>query len=372
MSDAEGIVIAFAALYLSDCFAWIPYGATAFAQTSFGRWSVRAAHVDLPSLAGGVLALNPLPPLPTLFISESDPLSFSIDGLVFSSRDGESRFVLYAAIENLHTENDALFLNGMEIATFTSPIRANNMCQFIDRLRQCESSQRETVIDAKLRHALSPLRATRAISLFRGTTLPLRITCNALWCYLFLVYPVAVILLGVSSLSFRLAAGALYLHFVCLYLFWGTHRRLLRADRRGRRNALLTMLLCPPMAIRAVDIIARHAFAAHHPLTIQQVLIGRDRQDMRYHWHAPQLVADSSRDRDVESVRRWYLDRLSQIAGSVLGILPPGAEVAPTIVADPGSVSYCPRCGVQYTRSHGQCADCEAIELAPLRPPHEE
>jgi hypothetical protein len=138
------------------------------------------------------------------------------------------------------------------------------------------------------------------------------------------------------------------------------------------------MLLAPPSAVRAHDVLSRHLLENFHPLALAEVLCAPEtcqafaRQvllDLRY----PAFPVWPTNEAGPSSTEQWsravWLEAVENFVRRAGW--KPEALVAPPRPLEPGNRSYCPRCGAQFIARKGTCADCGGRPLLPFAASHQ-
>src|ERR1700686_1257965 len=81
MSDLEVLFLVLGVVYLWECFYWFRRGTVAFITGWGHRWRVMNPAALMGNQSGGIVAVNPLPPLGTLLAGSQSPLSISPEGV---------------------------------------------------------------------------------------------------------------------------------------------------------------------------------------------------------------------------------------------------------------------------------------------------
>jgi len=209
---------------------------------------------------------------------------------------------------------------------------------------------------------------------FRGRSSALRILCNGLFAYLFVLCPVLIGMQGILFWWLPLLLGLAALTGATLLAYWRAHRALYPDDRDDRRRRLTAMLLSPPAAVRAHDALSRGLLSGYHPLAAaaalcpqpvfldyaRRVLIdARVPRPAATGGGAPAAAATTTGG-DMERLAQ-EVDRLVALTGAR-----PEDLNAPPAERDPQAHSYCPRCRSQYRVASGECSDCGGFRLQPL------
>jgi hypothetical protein len=208
----------------------------------------------------------------------------------------------------------------------------------------------------------------------RSRSGPVRVLSNALFVYLFAVVVPLVCRFGFGQFGAWLLAGMLAQTITIAVLFRRAHAALHPGADEERFKPFLTMLLAPPTAIRAPDILARHLLENFHPLALARVLCPREsfeefaRQvllDSRY----PLFPVSPKSDPAAVAAEQWFRDAAMNAVEKYVasaGLQPVGLT-APPLPAEPANRSYCARCGAQFVMTEGSCADCGGRPLQPFK-----
>jgi hypothetical protein len=151
------------------------------------------------------------------------------------------------------------------------------------------------------------------------------------------------------------------------------HKSLYLWDVKDRWSHLAMMVLSPPIAIRARDLLSRPLLDAFHPLAVAHVLLPKE----DFFDFARRVMLDLSfpiapvcptEETGPQETERWFRNRLWAAAENLIrqGGLSPEALLKPPVLAGEDSRSYCPRCRCQFTVTEGDCPDCGGLPLQPL------
>jgi len=226
----------------------------------------------------------------------------------------------------------------------------------------CETWPQVACIDSSLN-----LRALRDdLDRFAVCGIFLRVLCNTLFAYLFIVLPTIMLMWSVTVLWPTLLTALVVLVVPLAVEFRDLHAWLWPTNVSDRRGELAHMVLYPPAAIRAHDWIAHRLCRPYHPLAVAAVLCPSPvfaqfaARELRrlHHPLATETVQPHLRTDEIVAVRR-----VLEAEG-----LRPDNLLAPPPHVDASSVSYCPRCETAYTLSAGTCVDCPGVSLIPYEP----
>jgi hypothetical protein len=382
MGELESLLLILALIYLSECLVWLRRGALAF-QTWWGR-DFRVVHPGslLSNQRGGLALANPLPPLGTVFVCQLFPLSISPEGVFGYSTaclDDAGRpfqtaaYVRLDDIREIAVNGRKLLVNGEIFLHAISTFSARHIAEQLRRLSKLPGAERAGAIKRFIRDSLNDDDVSKLLRECRSRSLLLRVLSNALFFYLFVVLVPLVWRFGFGQFGAWLLAGMLAQTISIAILFRRAHAALHPGADEERFKPFLTMLLAPPTAIRAPDILARHVFENFHPLALARALCPREpfrelARQVLLDSHYPLFPISPKSDPAAVAAEQWFRDAaLNAVEKYVAGAgLQPRDLIAPPKPAEPSSRSYCARCGAQFVMTEGTCADCGGRPLEPF------
>jgi hypothetical protein len=123
------------------------------------------------------------------------------------------------------------------------------------------------------------------------------------------------------------------------------------------------MILCPPVSIRASDILTKNLLAEYSPIVLASILPGA---------HEPQFVRgvilDLQHPLGHEVSDEAAVQTITWMAHEQLNVcldqkyLKPEELLAPA-QREENAIAYCPRCRCQFVVSAGECPDCPGVAL---------
>ena len=124
------------------------------------------------------------------------------------------------------------------------------------------------------------------------------------------------------------------------------------------------MILCPPVSIRAADILTRDLLAEYSPIVLASVLPGSgEKQFVR------SVILDLQHplkhevsEADAEKTILWTASEQLKVCLKNGRFVKPEELLAPT-QREENSIAYCPRCRCQFVVADGECSDCPGVEL---------
>lgn len=364
-------------LYLSECVLWMSADSVAFVTHPLSGGRAVFPSRLAGNQKGGLAFLNPLPPMGTSYLCQSSPLAFSPEhiisfeyqSLVPSDRPSEiANVTRYDDVKGLTSRGVEVLDNGRRLAKAQSQPAAQKLVENIKELARLSRSKRAGGIE----RIINDMMDIRAISTlyadFREQTRALRASCNVLWIFLFVAAPAAVWAMGFRRMLVPLIVVIAGLHIHILLSYFGVHRHFFPLAREERWLGLIKMSLCPPISVRATDLIAKNLFSSFHPIAVCKVLCAKERFrefsrsvaiDLLYPL-APRIAAGNEREPDS-----YYRDRLTDSIAAFLrndGI-DMDDLVRPESLPNDSAKAYCPRCYSEYVVSEGQCSDCPGVSL---------
>jgi hypothetical protein len=382
MGDLESLLCALAVIYLFECLVWVQRGSVLLLRWWGKSCAIRHPNALLGNTRGAALLANPFPPLGAAFLGRPIPVSYSAEGALSCTaaclnrdwrRAQVTQFVRFDALHSVEVVRKTVLLNGTEFFKAASPYAARKIAEMLDGLRKTSASDRPAAIREMVAAMLDRAQALRRVQAFNRSSRWLRFLGIALFFYLFAAAPWVVWRFGLAAIVWPLVAGLLAQTVTISILFRRAHASLYPEASEERFTPFLTMLLAPPTAIRAADILGRpllehfHALAAAAVVTSKEEFAGFSRQillDLRY----PILPACSASDPSARATEKEFRQILLEASEAL--VTGWGIDVQellrPSARTDPTHRSYCPRCETQFTTKAGACADCGGRELLPF------
>jgi len=377
LSDGQTLLLVLALLYLSECLLWAKRQSVAFISVLGGTARVTYAHQWLGNASGGILFLNPLPPAGSVFLSHLSPISISPSGIcAFNlqtlpsggrtpSQTGHS--LSFTDIRTVSVDDAHLLLNGERFTKCATSGEGRRLATLIARMIKASPSQRESLARSWITKQFDVEEAAARLGDGKKTIKLLQPVSWAFFLFLFLLIPIWVraeglleplILIVVLMLAGVIATGT---------LFWKAHQKLYPEETTERIESLVKMVLCPPAAIRAADLLTRNMLAHYSPLVLADLLTGhRERQFVRafildlQHPLQHEVVDETARSIVNWSASAQLSASLEYVKsgrfGQVVELLSPAQRAG-------NSISYCPRCQCQFVVHSVDCADCPGVEL---------
>jgi hypothetical protein len=325
--------------------------------------------------------LNPLPPPGRVFLSHLLPISISPSGVcAFNSQTLPSgarpatqtgEFLPFSAIQTTGTDGVYLVLNEQKFAKCATPKQAKALASIIETVSTAKVSKRETLVRSWLTKHFDARAATRLWNEADESISIIRWACSILFVFMFVGIPILVTLYGLEQLIIPLAVGILALAVQISVLFFSAHRRLFRAESQERLESMVKMIVCPPVSLRAPDLLTRNLLAEYSPIVVANVLAGANGEG------ANQFARDFLRDlqhplrhevTDEKAAETIGWMNAAQLKACLEHVARDGRvkveSLLQTAQREGESVSYCPRCGVQFVDGAGdECPDCPGVEL---------
>lgn len=384
MNDLQLLFVVLVVLYGWECICWLRRGGVAFATWLGRTWRPLHPGTLVANQSGGFVLAAPLPPLGSLVVANQFPLSVSPEGVLgFVAtnvnpgwRPAQSgRYVRFDEIHDLTIRGRQVLVNDEPLVTCATPGLARHCEALLERLRKLKPEQREAALGEHLRNAFDEDAVAARWAEFQKLARGLKVLCNGLLVYVFMLLPVVVWQVGLKSSWPGLLIGLLALTTATSIFFRSGHRALYLKAEDERFTHTLTILLAPCTAMRAHDALSRPLLEEFHPLAVGKVFLpAADFHEFaRRVWldlRQPAWPLCPNENPDAQATERHaraatqvvveaFLKR-SKIAPEELGRAP-----APT---DETCRSYCPRCQAQFMTGAGTCTDCGGLALVAFLP----
>jgi hypothetical protein len=374
MGDLESLLLVVAAIYLTECAVWVRRSSVAVQERWGGVWRLRHPGVVLGNAHGAIVMADPLPPLGTVLTGHPFPVSLSPQAMLSCTSvcldaggrpPQAARWLQYTDAQTIGTEGRSVLVNGTIFVKASSPTAARRLAGLLRELKALSEIDRPAAIRRVLTATLDAKAARQRWEDFQAQGPQLRWLGNILFVYLFIVAPGAIWFFGFRNGGLWVVAGLLAQTFTVGWRFWRAHGAVYPDGSEERFTPFLTMLLAPPTAIRAHDLLARRLVEQFHPLAVAEVfcpgapfhrLVRRVLLDLRF----PMLPSAPSPEATVAQTEEWFrsvfldeCERAVERAG-----LKPSDLTRPPARSEPDCHSYCPRCDAQFQVETGICADC--------------
>ena len=379
MTEGQTLFAILSLLYLSDCLVWIGRRTVLFSSRWCHRWRVIWAGDYFGNNDGSIALLNPLPFLGSNFsghwvpvsISPTGVCAFTLQALQGNTRPLQTGVVLpYEEISDSRAEGKHLLINGSRFAKCGTMEQAEFIAELIRRVSSESTKKREELIRESLVVQFAKDHAFNRFAHVSDLATELRLPCSAFFIFLYLVTPIMVSAYGLSRFVIPVAIIMLLSAVLVSIKYFRAHKTLYPAQSHERLTNLVKMILCPPAAIRAVDLLTLDAMVRFHPLVLAHLLLRSDSlsfarvviSDLKY------PIRNDLTDPQALSVVSWHaaceLDACTKFLESQ------NVTILHDLLAPPAwdgvSSTYCPRCSCQFATCSSECPDCPGVELLPF------
>jgi hypothetical protein len=375
ITDGQTLLFILVLLYLIECLAWVKKQSVAFVSNWGRSWRVTMSISWLGNANGAMMILNPLPPPGRVFLSHLLPISISPAGIcAFNSQTLPSggrpatqtgEFISFSSIDKTRTDGAYLVINDQKFAKCATPKQAKALASFIEKVHAAKASRREALITSWIANQFDAKKATKLRDEGEKEIGPIRWMCSLFFVFLFVATPILVTFYGLENLIIPIAVAMVLLAMQIAFVFWRAHRKFYPGESQERLENVVKMILCPPVSLRAADVLTKNLLAEFSPVAVASVLAGPGEQqfvrgfvlDLQH-----PLKHELTDQKAAETVSWMSARQLSSCLTLVervdrfQGVLNPAER-------EGESVAYCPRCGVQFVVDEGECSDCPGVEL---------
>ncbi|HKP82308.1 MAG TPA: hypothetical protein VJT69_09825 [Pyrinomonadaceae bacterium] len=377
MSEAQTLLLILILLYLTECLIWVKRESVAFVSRMGGRWRLTVPPSWLGNANGGILFLNPLPPAGRVFLSHLSPISISPSGICaynLQTLPSEARspnqtgqFLPFSKVSSSKTDGVYLLVNGERFAKCATARQAKTLAKLIVEMTKASAAERERLARTWISKQFATDEAAARLREGNDVIQPMRELSSILFLFLFVVTPVLVSSFSLMGLIIPVAAVMVILAVLIGILFYRAHKQLFPAEASERFENLVKMILCPPVSMRAPDILTRNLLAEYSPIVVASLLTGSgEQQFMRaFILDLQHPLKHEVSDEVAEQTIGWTAaEQLNVCLEQVRAgrYLKPEELSAPT-QREENSISYCPRCRCQFVVSAVECPDCPGVGL---------
>lgn len=378
----EGITLFFILLifYLVECIFWLHRNSAAFVSFTGRHWRLFLFNKYFGNDNGGLFFANPLPPLGKVYLCSLLPVSFS--GTQVCSQISQTltdnikiekkvKLIKYDEIKSVSTIDKDVFINEDMFIKCSTTIQTIFIRDILLKLISLNDEQRENEIKRIVQETFDVEKAREKIKTYNDKSYTLRICCNLLFVYIFLIVPVLVYFYGTITLFIVLLA-LMYLFSISVsIIFYFIHKIFYSAQKSERIIDMVKMIIFPPTAVRANDLLSLNLLANYHPLAVGQVLFDK----FNFENIAKKTLIDLKNpiindfeNEQVDLTNKWHRSNLENIVTAFLhnnSVDIKNLLTAPS-PEDVSCKAYCPRCEAQYTVQRGICSECSNISLLPF------
>jgi hypothetical protein len=331
MSDGERLLLFLALIYLSGCLLWVDRRTVLFASGTGVRWRAVVADYLWGNSSGRLFLLNPLPPLGFLFRPRLMPVSISPTSIVAynaqtvgnSGRPPQSgRTAEIAPGAEFSHDGPSLVVDGRPFCDMGDAGAARGLAELLNRIKGLDTAGREQAILGFWRERLG-LRGTKermraALEACRQE----RLACSLAFFLFFAVLPLLAFRFGVGVAVLAGAAAMLFSAAVVCSVYLSCQRRHFPESTEGLWGDLAKMMLCPPTAIRACDLIMGKMSPRLDALPLAALLLrGADRESFLKGYLAD-LEAPAFPDGIPDAVRETCLWQNRAIVKTGVAVIP--------------------------------------------------
>jgi len=376
MTEGQMLFVILSLFYLSECLVWIGRKTVLFSSRWFRRSRPIFSGEFFGSVEGGVALLNPLPPWGNSFLAHWIPISISPTGICDftiqtfkgTARAFQTSIVLnYEEVSEARTEGKYLLLNGARFTKCCTIEQAKFLAELIKNVSSASTHKREQLIRKSLEVQFPKDEALNRLAHVDNLTIGLRWTCSAFFIFLYMVTPLIVVTYGLTRFIIPVAIVMVVSALFISFNYFRVHKVLYPSLLRERLSNVFKMILCPPSAIRAADLLTLNAMSRFHPLLLASLVLGPDSllfanaviTDLKHPLHY------NLDDQRAQSIVSWYAayeleacTKFLEEQGSMNldALLPPPSW-------DGISSVYCPRCSCQFSTHSVECTDCTGVAL---------
>jgi len=377
MTEGQTLLALLAFIYVTDCYLVLDRHSIVLITWWGRRWAVETASSTWGSSNRSLLLLNPIPPFGSFFLNQLIPVSispshitdFNSQTIAAGGRPSQSgSLISLSDIGSVSVRGRELWLNGCQFCRCKTSEVTVNLANLLEKLRISKAAEREPLIESFWSAQMDATAIKTEINSLRSQTTVLRVLCIIQFIYLFVILPFVLSVSGVSSNLIPAAIVMLVLAVQIAIEYSIIHRKSHSAHAQERLSNVIRMILCPPISIRAVDLLMVTSCQSQNILALASSLLpsplahsflSQMLRDLRY------PVGMSSFPPTITEVCQWQNTTIARVAQASV----PGAAICIEALddepkkEDPLSKKYCPRCQLQLTTCPSTCPDCLGVSM---------
>ena len=382
MTDEQLFLIVFFLFYIAESVFWISRNQVAFTGKIFQKYFLQYPDKYIGNEKGGLILANPLLPSRLVFIAEPLPLSMddtavcsvSTYRLNFSaeSKNNQVRLVNWNDITSVNTIDNEIHINGQLFTKCSSSDSAEKWARIIQKIKSTQKPDRNSLIKKSIMDSFNADEIIKSRSSFSRISFPLRMLCNLLTAYVFIIAPLIIIQYGLMYTILNIFLLYVFFHLLTLITFIITkYKSKLRISKSDFITILIKVSLFPPALMHVNDYLSVKVMDKFHPLALGLELLPQNKfESMAKAWilklKYPQYFQQLSEEKQkvIQNFNQMEMDHIKSILSKYK--IDIDKLIAPKLSDDPNLKSYCPRCHTEYAIDKGYCSDCNDMELVPV------
>ena len=373
-ADELHLLVVLFLIYLSDCFLSMRSSGLMLYSWFWGS-ALRLKHTSTAmALAGHFWFIRPLIPPLGISIRKTLPrCSLGYSGvcsaspIAVSSRTAESlHYMPYDEIETIDIQGSSLKINGEHWLKGSN----SDLTALKTTLHAIQSStDRKKAVSKAVQNEFTLGRtAPEQLSELMKKCDLLNFFCSLYAIGLLVWLPVAICRFPTEWLLWRVGLPCLILHLICGVLFLRAHKKAAPNQKGTRWESFLKMFLCPPMMIRACDVVTGSAPLNGDVTAALMACTDRKRWGpvIQNIWRQSFPFLRESLQPDAAQALFEFSEAYRSALSRELhkhNADPASLEINASSIA--ASEKYCPRCGAEFTRQTNICSDCDGVVLLP-------
>lgn len=378
MTPVQEFFAAAIVLYLIECAFVLARTSIVFQSRSFSQPHAISIHGYPGTPTQAVVLAHPLLPLGRIHISEFLPFSLSATHIANCSVQATESTpvatldpcaVPFDEIEKIGTDGRLVLINGKRMIECASAALAHQYAKLFRSLQALPADERESALDRALTDRFAVQAARQQQTSLLKAERWLRLWCNILWLFLFVVAPLIIWSRGIEITWIWLLTSLVPLWVLPLVLFQRAHKQLYPKEIAQRRHHLLLLSLTPVAAIRSIDALTRDAFVDYHPLAIAATVSPNadfaafaqaSFLDLRFPMKSQEALPETILEIQSEfrNRLRYQAEQLLVTKGIHINSL-----IQPPVPESDQCLSYCPRCRSQFVRDIEDCPTCPGVSV---------
>lgn len=377
LTEGQTLFLVLILLYLSECLIWVKRQSVAFISGLGDGGRLTYPHQWLGNASGGILFLNPLPPADKVFLSHLPPISISPTGIcAFNLQTLPSggrapnqtgQTLSFSEIKQVTTDGAYLLVNKERFAKCATSEQAKKFAALLGEMIKASPSKRETLARSWITKQFAVDEARARLRAGKEATKEIRLVSWIFFLFLFVVVPIWVSRVGLFESLLLIALLMIAVAAKTAQSFYQAHKQLYPEEKSERIESLLKMVLCPPAAVRAADLVTRNMLSDYSPIVLADLLTGNhERRFVRaFILDLQHPLKYEALDETGRGIVNWSAAEQLNASleylkngrfGSLEELLSPPPRAG-------NSISYCPRCECQFVVHSVDCPDCPGVAV---------
>jgi len=270
--DEYALILVLFAIYISECIFSPSRDASLFRRSMRGHW-VATSRTSQATFKYRLVVENLLPRQGSILVAEPAPPLIGPSGICCVQKRTETQVancITFTEAGPFISKDCVVSSGSMFVCSLATATQAEHVAELLTTAKASNTTERDSLITHFFHQMLDTRRAVRRWKAFKKASRLLSVSSWALFGTLMALSIMLVLLRFQFAAAWPLTVVILVFLPRTVFLFYRIHIIFFRDKSSERWKQIALMLLTPPTAIRAGDLMAREIFSGFHSLAVPQ------------------------------------------------------------------------------------------------------